>query len=599
MAGSLAGLDDLDSDLLGSLGRKKVTSPRNKPGKDSDTQDKHPDVRRRTSSGSLHRKGSVTPFSEDEIGVLDNNLMLSDNDDNDDVLNSSMNSTTSKHRKVSPNKISPRVNLENMPEGDTKSKKPEKASRSKEVDFDSDSDLPGLDNKEAESAVKKKPSSKRRKAKKSDHGDLFGDDDDLPDLDSPAKSGKTKAASALDSLMGKKSKSSTPDTKKTKPATLDDFMAKVSTTSKTSPKSEIQSPVRSPSSEETFQFGGYMPSSAGRKSRGNTRPDSETGRRSVKFSDGLGLDDDMFSSKKRPSTAPGSRRKKDEPKDPLNNTFTASSNKDKADWLGLDDKTDSGNSGKAGVDKDEDLSPQTSLQGSKSSMSGDWLGLGDDVTDDQLNASLTPVKSPESDQGTVLPEKKQDDELSKMLDLVPNGAKNKSDSVDKSLFPWEGGKAPGRRRRRGTASSATQDGPDVLRNETESEKRTSEVPETKVQTKSTPQRASPVETSTPIQNQTPGKEFGPSVVPSFPGPQQPGRVSAPVSSDRTPFYGSDVGHVTPHQAGFNASQYRSELNKQNYEVELKGMIGKIHDVENEKYKVEMDMANRLAELETK
>jgi hypothetical protein len=37
---------------------------------------------------------------------------------------------------------------------------------------------------------------------------------------------------------------------------------------------------------------------------------------------------------------------------------------DKADWLGLDDKTDSGNSAKAGVDKDEDLSPQTSLQGS-------------------------------------------------------------------------------------------------------------------------------------------------------------------------------------------------------------------------------------------
>ena len=27
--------------------------------------------------------------------------------------------------------------------------------------------------------------------------------------------------------------------------------------------------------------------------------------------------------------------------------------------------------------------------GSKSSASGDWLGLGDDVTDEQLNASLT------------------------------------------------------------------------------------------------------------------------------------------------------------------------------------------------------------------
>ncbi len=42
--------------------------------------------------------------------------MLSDDDENDDVLNSSMNSTTSKHRKVSPNKISPRVTLENTTE---------------------------------------------------------------------------------------------------------------------------------------------------------------------------------------------------------------------------------------------------------------------------------------------------------------------------------------------------------------------------------------------------------------------------------------------------------------------------------------------------
>ena len=57
------------------------------------------------------------------------------------------------------------------------------------------------------------------------------------DLDSPAKPGKSKAASALDNLMGKQSKSSTPDTKKTKPATLDEFMAKVSTTRKTSPQS--------------------------------------------------------------------------------------------------------------------------------------------------------------------------------------------------------------------------------------------------------------------------------------------------------------------------------------------------------------------------
>ena len=60
------------------------------------------------------------------------------------------------------------------------SKKAEKISKSKTIDFDSDSDLPGLDNKEAEPAVKKKPSSRSRKAKKPDDGDLFGDDDDLP-----------------------------------------------------------------------------------------------------------------------------------------------------------------------------------------------------------------------------------------------------------------------------------------------------------------------------------------------------------------------------------------------------------------------------------
>ena len=36
---------------------------------------------------------------------------------------------------------------------------------------------------------------------------------------------------------------------------------------------------------------------------------------------------------------------------------------DKADWLGLDDKTDAGKSAKTTVGKDEDLSSQTSLQG--------------------------------------------------------------------------------------------------------------------------------------------------------------------------------------------------------------------------------------------
>ena len=75
------------------------------------------------------------------------------------------------------------------------------------------------------------------------------------------------------------------------------------------------------------------------------------------------------------------------------------------------------------------------FSGSKSSASGDWLGLGDDVTDEQLNASLTPVKSPESDPDTVPPAKpvvkKQDEELSKMLDLAPDEPKTKADGDDK------------------------------------------------------------------------------------------------------------------------------------------------------------------------
>ncbi|XP_028417313.1 fas-binding factor 1 homolog [Dendronephthya gigantea] len=589
MAGNLAGLDDLDSDLLGSLGRKKVASPKERAGKDAEIE-KH-EERRRTSSGSLHRKGSVTPFSDEEIGVLDNNLMISEEED--DVLNSSMNSSTSKHRKVSPNKISPRVSLENMPE-DTKGKKPVGKKKSKEIDFDSDSELPGLDSKDTTDIKrKKKPSSRGRKSKKTADEDLFGDDDDLPDLDCPTKSEKPKAASALDNLMGKKSKSSTSDRKKSKPASLDDFMAKVSTSSKTPSKSEIQSPVRSPTSEETFQFGGYMPSSAGgRSSSRSARPDSDFGRRSVKFSDDLGLGDDLFSSRKRPSTAPSGRRKNEETKDPLNNTFTPSSSKDKGDWLGLDEKTDSPR-------EDEDL--QTSLQGSKTSTSGDWLGLGDDVADDQLNDGLTKsldsdTQEPSSTAPALAktPQAKKDDELSKMLDLVPDEQKVESD--DKSLFPWEGGK--GRRGRR----TPKEDQTEVLSPKTDSEAKTDK---TLDKTIDKPKTSTPTDTSSSNQNEPTREEIRISNIHSLPSSQQPGRVSDPVSSDRTPqpnhvrSAADDPGHVNSQRTGSNAPRYRSEINKENFGVELKEMIGKIQDVENEKYKVEMDMANKLAELETK
>ena len=70
-----------------------------------------------------------------------------------------------------------------------------------------------------------------------------------------------------------------------------------------------------------------MPSAvSGRRSQ-SSRPEtpSETfGRRSVKFSDDLGLDDDTFSVKKRPSTAPAGRKKTDEvgSNDPLSTSLT-------------------------------------------------------------------------------------------------------------------------------------------------------------------------------------------------------------------------------------------------------------------------------------
>ena len=82
-----------------------------------------------------------------------------------------------------------------------------------------------------------------------------------------------------------------------------------------------------------------MPSAAagtGRRSRSN-RPESsqEFGRRSVKFSDDLGLDDDAFGVKKRPSTAPGGRNRKD-------------------DELGIDDPFTRSLPGKSGKN-DEDI----------------------------------------------------------------------------------------------------------------------------------------------------------------------------------------------------------------------------------------------------
>lgn len=133
--------------------------------------------------------------------------------------------------------------------------------------------------------------------------------------------------------------------------------------------------------------------------------------------------------------------------------------------------------------------------------------------------------------------------------------------------------------------------------------RTDRSPKTAVPTKSFAQDVSPIGTSSPIQAATPGKESGPFVIPSLPDPHVEGRVSLPdrtsLQSQPQEHHGNNVGHVTQHRLGFNETQYRAQLTKQNYEVELKGMMGKIQDVESEKYKVEIEMSSKLAELETK
>ena len=95
--------------------------------------------------------------------------------------------------------------------------------------------------------------------------------------------------------------------------------------------------VSSPTSEESFQFGGYMPSAAASgqsRSRGGlARPDTapSSTKRSVRFSDDLGLDDELFGSE-RPSTAPSQRSarrqtKREEKDESFNGSYLDDRNK--------------------------------------------------------------------------------------------------------------------------------------------------------------------------------------------------------------------------------------------------------------------------------
>ena len=109
--------------------------------------------------------------------------------------------------------------------------------------------------------------------------------------------------------------------------------------------------VSSPTSEDSFQFGGYSPSAAAsgqsRSRVGLARPDTAPGstKRSVRFSDELGLDDGLLGSE-RPSTAPSERsNRRQQRRDDVDADAGGS-------FLGDDKKPPSGNRARRAETKD-------------------------------------------------------------------------------------------------------------------------------------------------------------------------------------------------------------------------------------------------------
>ncbi|XP_068761352.1 fas-binding factor 1 homolog [Montipora capricornis] len=372
-----------------------------------------------------------------------------------------------------------------------------------EINFDSDEDLPGLDQLDdsdmqskdsATPPTKTKQERTRRGNSPKSTDDIFGYGDDLPDTGPRGERPFRQSQSSK--LPGKKEKE---EPIKQVPGSLEDFMGNIS--SKTDAGSGTGSKrVSSPTSEESFQFGGYMPSAASSgpsHSRGGlARPDTapSSTKRTVRFSDELGLDDDLFGNE-RPSSAPSERASKRKPKrDELD------ANKSGKPPLG------SASTRKSGDVKQE---PTTNLEpqkvekappspGLKTSGggSGDWLGLGgggDDDRDLDLSTSLpktsTPLamdnrkdtpkvqdpperqerqSSPPRRVGRYRGEGNNNDEFLRMIGITPDEQPKpthteSSDSGKSSLFPWEssgGSPRRGRRWREQTSQQSSLDKPD-------------------------------------------------------------------------------------------------------------------------------------------
>ncbi|XP_067043512.1 fas-binding factor 1-like isoform X1 [Acropora muricata] len=275
-----------------------------------------------------------------------------------------------------------------------------------EIKFDSDEDLPGLDDPDKTSRDTPTPPPKTKQERTSGRnspgssGDIFDDGDDLPDTGTRSESPSRQ--SRFSELLGRKEKD---DSKKQVPKSLDDFMANISSKGNTGSGAGNKK-VTSPTLDESFQFGGYMPSAASSgpsHSRGGlARPDTapSSSRRTVRFSDELGLDDDLFG-RDRPSSAPSDRLSRRQQRGDGGETNKGAkppsgraSSKMQSEDNGGEIKTKATN--ETDSQKMEETPPSIGLKPSGGG-GGDWLGLGDDDSDSKsLDLSNTSLKTSSS-----------------------------------------------------------------------------------------------------------------------------------------------------------------------------------------------------------
>lgn len=280
----------------------------------------------------------------------------------------------------------------------------------------------------------RRSSSQQKPSKKTADDDIFGDSDGLPGLsdeeslpqkkvvkkkvdedDIPAN----KASSALDNLL---SGSSSSTKSKKEPTMLEQIMS--GKVKKTEAKKEVE--------QEELQFGGYTPSVGS----GNNRPTTAPSSRSVRFADDLGLElDDSFSAT-RPSSAPEKKKSLRNRNKILGVELDSSLDESSSDWFSNAKKKGEKN------EKEKKEQPKANKKLTRQSSKDDWLGLGEDLTDQLVSSTSGELFSPR---------KKQTNENESS---VKKTEKTKSADIDLTL-PWETPLNKSRTGRRQTTSTAS------------------------------------------------------------------------------------------------------------------------------------------------